>query len=61
MLLFMTLELGRHYACTLIVPREGLLAVEARRHGIHTVVQSFSLLYEMYHPTAALPIFFRNC
>ncbi|UKS27623.1 glycosyltransferase family 4 protein [Paenibacillus sp. HWE-109] len=55
LLLFMTLELGRHYACTLVVPKEGLLAVEARRHGITTIVQSFPLLYDMYHPTDALP------
>ncbi|MCY9694381.1 glycosyltransferase [Paenibacillus alginolyticus] len=60
MLLFMTLELGRHYACTLVVPGEGLLAVEARNHGIHTVVQSFPLLYEMYHPSAALPQLFQE-
>ncbi|WP_162262879.1 glycosyltransferase family 4 protein [Paenibacillus sp. Soil787] len=60
MLLFMTLELGRHYACTLVVPREGLLAVEARNHGINTVVQSFPLLFEMYHPSAALPHLFQE-
>ncbi len=60
MLLFMTLELGRHYACTLVVPREGLLAAEARRHGIETVVQSFPLLYDMYHPTAAIPQLFQD-
>jgi glycosyltransferase involved in cell wall biosynthesis len=60
MLLFMTLELERHYACTLVVPREGLLAVEARNHGINTVVQSFPLLYEMYHPSAALPHLFQE-
>jgi glycosyltransferase involved in cell wall biosynthesis len=60
MLLFVTLELGRHYACTLVVPKEGLLAAEARRHGIETVVQSFPLLYDMYHPTAAIPQLLQN-
>lgn len=55
LLLFMTLELGRHYACTLVVPKEGLLAAEARRQGVATVVQAFPLLYDMYHPTESLP------
>ncbi|MEW9700294.1 glycosyltransferase family 4 protein [Paenibacillus sp. SI8] len=54
MLLFTTLELGRQYDCTLVVPREGLLAAEARRHGIKTMIQSFPLLYEMYKPEPAL-------
>ncbi|MFD0694199.1 glycosyltransferase family 4 protein [Paenibacillus sp. GCM10027628] len=55
LLLFTILELGRQYDCTLVVPREGLLAVEARKHGIKTVIHSYPLLYAMYQPSPELP------
>ncbi|MCD1258079.1 glycosyltransferase [Paenibacillus athensensis] len=55
MLLFIATELNNRVDCLLVVPGEGMLAEEARRAGIATLVQPFPLLYDVYHPSPALP------
>jgi|GEM_PF-399379 len=55
MLLFIATELRNRADCLLVVPSEGMLADEARRAGIATIVQPFPLLYDVYHPSALLP------
>lgn len=50
LLLFFATELRGSHDCTLLVPSEGQLAVEARARGISTIVVSYPNFYEMYAP-----------
>lgn len=54
LLLFMVRELLQSYACTLVVPTEGVIAAQARKLGIPVAVQDVPLVVSLY---SAVPTF----
>ncbi|WP_018752263.1 glycosyltransferase family 4 protein [Paenibacillus sanguinis] len=54
LLLFCARKLQAHYDCTIVVPRQGSLTVQAKRYGIRTIICDNGLLYGMCSPHAGL-------